>query len=110
MKDGPSSPSRVFVMTKHAIGMMLASALLLRATLTAESQTQSLAEPQLSPMPKGFDSVRENIARGKIETVEYESKTMGNKRNMVVYTPPEYSKDKKYPILYLLHGAKYNET
>lgn len=29
---------------------------------------------------------------------------------MVVYTPPGYSKDAKYPVLYLLHGAGDDET
>lgn len=54
--------------------------------------------------PKGFDTPREGIAKGKIETVEYESKSVGATRKMLIYTPPGYSKDKKYPVLYLLHG------
>ena len=29
---------------------------------------------------------------------------------MVIYTPPGYSKDSKYPVLYLLHGAGDDET
>ena len=32
------------------------------------------------------------------------------KRKMTVYTPPGYSKDKKYPVLYLLHGIGDNES
>ena len=35
--------------------------------------------------------------------------TVGVKRWMEVYTPPGYSKDKKYPVLYLLHGIGGNE-
>ena len=31
------------------------------------------------------------------------------KRWMEVYTPPGYSKDKKYPVLFLLHGIGGNE-
>jgi enterochelin esterase-like enzyme len=58
----------------------------------------------LQAAPKGFASKRDGIDRGKVETVEYDSKTVGRKRKMVVYTPPGYSKDKKYPVLYLLHG------
>jgi enterochelin esterase-like enzyme len=65
---------------------------------------------KLEPAPKGFDARRDNIERGKVETVEYDSKSAGSKRRMVVYTPPGYSKDKKYPVLYLLHGAGGNET
>src|SRR5262249_53430039 len=66
--------------------------------------------PKFSPAPKGFDVRRDKIERGKVEMVEYDSKTVGAKRKMVVYTPPGYSKDKKYPVLYLLHGAGGNET
>src|SRR5437899_1787943 len=29
---------------------------------------------------------------------------------MVIWTPPGYSKDAKYPVLYLLHGAGDDET
>lgn len=54
--------------------------------------------------PEGFDKPREGIPHGKIETVEYDSKSVGTKRKMLIYTPPGYDKDKKYPVLYLLHG------
>jgi enterochelin esterase-like enzyme len=70
-------------------------------------------KPTAAPQPaapKGFDVRREGIARGKIETVEYDSKTVGVKRKMVVYTPPGYSQDRKYPVLYLLHGIGDDET
>src|SRR5262245_27360257 len=66
--------------------------------------------PKFSPAPKGFDIRRDKVERGKVETVEYDSKTVGAKRKMVVYTPPGYSKDTKYPVLYLLHGAGDDET
>jgi enterochelin esterase-like enzyme len=42
--------------------------------------------------------------------VSYESKTVGTTRKMQVYTPPGYSEDKKYPVLYLLHGIGGDET
>jgi len=59
--------------------------------------------------PEGFDKPREDIAHGKLERVDYDSKTVGAKRWMQVYTPPGYSKEKKYPVLYLLHGIGGNE-
>src|SRR3954468_18781811 len=59
--------------------------------------------------PEGFDKVREGIPHGKIETVEYDSKSVGNKRKALIYTPPGYSADKKYPVLYLLHGIGGDE-
>ena len=59
--------------------------------------------------PQGFDEPRTGIARGKIDTVFYSSKTVGVKRRALVYTPPQYSKGKKYPVLYLLHGIGGDE-
>src|SRR4051812_15692584 len=57
----------------------------------------------LAPAAQGFDARRDGVERGKVETVEYDSKTVGARRKLVVYTPPGYSKDAKYPVLYLLH-------
>jgi enterochelin esterase-like enzyme len=65
---------------------------------------------QLPPAPKGFDAKRQGIEGGKIETVEYDSKTVGGKRKMLIHTPPGYSKAVKYPVFYLLHGAGDDET
>ncbi len=59
--------------------------------------------------PVGFDSVGSNIAHGKIDSIMYESKTVGTKRKALIYTPPGYSKSKKYPVLYLLHGIGGDE-
>src|ERR1035437_8054897 len=59
--------------------------------------------------PKGFDSLRIDIAHGKIDSVMYESKTVGAIRKTLIYTPPGYSKEKKYPVLYLLHGIGGDE-
>jgi enterochelin esterase-like enzyme len=42
--------------------------------------------------------------------IEYDSKTVGVKRRMQVYTPPGYATEKKYPVLYLLHGIGGDET
>ena len=60
--------------------------------------------------PEGFDKRREDIPHGKVETVEYDSQTVGNKRKTLIYTPPGYSADTKYPVLYLLHGIGGDET
>jgi len=67
-------------------------------------------QPAYPVPPRGFDRVREGIERGKLERVEYDSTSVGAKRWMEVYTPPGYSKEKKYPVLYLLHGAGGNEN
>ncbi|HEX4795858.1 MAG TPA: alpha/beta hydrolase-fold protein [Humisphaera sp.] len=60
--------------------------------------------------PAGFNAKRDGIPHGHLEMIEYDSKSVGTKRKMQVYTPPGYSKDKKYPVLYLLHGIGGDET
>ncbi len=67
-------------------------------------------KPAFDDPPAGIDQKREGIPHGKLEMIEYDSKTVGATRKMQVYTPPGYSKDKKYPVLYLLHGIGGDET
>jgi enterochelin esterase-like enzyme len=85
---------------------VLAGGLLLLLSGPAGAEVPKVPEAP----PKGFDAERDKIERGKVETVEYDSKTVGTKRKMVVYLPPGYSKDTKYPVFYLLHGAGDDET
>jgi len=59
--------------------------------------------------PAGFDSLRADIAHGRIDTITYSSKTVGVDRRTLIYTPPGFSKKKKYPVLYLLHGIGGDE-
>ena len=67
-------------------------------------------KPAFPDPPAGFDVKREDIPHGSLGMINYDSKTVGAKRKMQVYTPPGYSKDKKYPVLYLLHGIGGDET
>jgi enterochelin esterase-like enzyme len=69
-----------------------------------------LLPASLPTPPPGFDVRREGIERGKVETVDYDSKAAGCRRKMCVYTPPGFSQDQKYPVLYLLHGSLSDET
>jgi enterochelin esterase-like enzyme len=67
-------------------------------------------KPYCDDPPADFNVVRDNIPHGKLEMIQYDSKTVGATRNMNVYTPPGYSADRKYPVLYLLHGIGGDET
>lgn len=50
-------------------------------------------------------------ARGHLEKVWYPSAIEGMKqRRMTVYTPAGYSTEKRYPVLYLLHGSGGDEN
>jgi enterochelin esterase-like enzyme len=59
--------------------------------------------------PEGFDSLRTGIAHGKIDSISYPSKTVGSYRKAMIYLPPNYSRNRKYPVLYLLHGIGGDE-
>lgn len=69
----------------------------------------SEAQEILKEMPKGYDAVQAGAPVGKIDTIQYQSGTVGSKRKALVYTPPGFSKKKKYPVLYLLHGIGGDE-
>ena len=74
-----------------------------------EAAVPSAAQSFINPAPTGFDSFRENIPHGTLDTLMYNSKTVGTNRKVLIYTPPGYSKGKKYPVLYLLHGIGGDE-
>ncbi|HEV8378730.1 MAG TPA: alpha/beta hydrolase-fold protein, partial [Tepidisphaeraceae bacterium] len=67
-------------------------------------------KPAFDDPPANFNKKRDDIPHGKTEMIEYESKTVGTRRKTQVYTPPGYSAEKKYPVLYLLHGIGGDET
>lgn len=82
--------------------LLLTGTLLL---LSPHAYSQSI----ISQAPDGFDEERSGIANGTIETVSYMSETVGTMRDAVVYTPPGYSEENRYPVLYLLHGIGGDE-
>jgi enterochelin esterase-like enzyme len=52
-----------------------------------------------------------DVPRGTLRIHTYDSKALGRRRGMWVYTPPGYDKETRaYPTLYLLHGAGDNEA
>jgi len=59
--------------------------------------------------PAGFNKPPAGGIQGRVEVFEYDSTVTGARRKAVVYLPPCYSSDRKYPVLYLLHGIGGNE-
>src|SRR5205823_4168368 len=53
-----------------------------------------------------------NVPHGQLRQDLYFSKSTNAVRRCFVYTPPDYEKDpsKRYPVLYLQHGAGEDET
>ncbi len=66
-------------------------------------------KPAYDEPPAGFNVKRDDVPHGEIKVVQYDSKSLGTHRQLRVYTPPGYSADKKYPVLYLLHGIGGND-
>ncbi|GAB2461378.1 hypothetical protein GCM10011375_12540 [Hymenobacter qilianensis] len=69
----------------------------------------AFAQPTVKEAPKGFDQPTAGVANGRLDSITYTSKTVGTVRKALVYTPPGFSKRKKYPVLYLLHGIGGDE-
>ena len=89
-------------------------------------------KPAFPEPPAGFNVQRDNIPHGEITVIQYDSKSLGTRRQMRVYTPPGYAAVeehpvrytsprqaglerghaavKKYPVLYLLHGIGGNDN
>ena len=63
------------------------------------------------PGPAGDYIADAAVPHGAVSTVRYYSKLTHSERRMQVYTPPGYGRDnRKYPVLYILHGAGGNDT
>nr|WP_302599458.1 alpha/beta hydrolase-fold protein [uncultured Cellulosilyticum sp.] len=66
----------------------------------------SIYETPINPydVPNNFASNIAGTTYGTLQKVSYYSTTTGKMRNCNVIIPAHYSPDKKYPVLYLLHG------
>lgn len=66
------------------------------------------------PGPKGQPRIDEwrDVPHGSVTIHWYNSAVSGSRRRLHVYTPPAYGKEpgRKYPVLYLLHGAGDNDS
>lgn len=83
-------------------------ALLLSAELsqaqTGNTEGKAAATAAFPDPPEGYNAQHATAPHGKLTAVQYESKTLGTRREMNVYTPPGYSAKQKYPVIYLFHG------
>ncbi|HTO03158.1 MAG TPA: alpha/beta hydrolase-fold protein [Opitutus sp.] len=75
-----------------------------RPIVLAEDDVRLFPEP-----PADYRDLPGGALRGRLEPFEWDSGVTGTRRKAQVYLPPGYSTDKKYPVLYLLHGIGGNE-
>ncbi len=59
--------------------------------------------------PSAYEDRREGVKYAEFEKHTYFSSTAGRDTNVNVLLPPDYSDDKEYPVLYILHGFYDNE-
>jgi enterochelin esterase-like enzyme len=79
---------------RHTFSLTVGPALLALSGVTGISQDNAAKKHQaqaLTTAPEGFDAKRDGIERGELETIGYNSTTVGAKRKTQVYTPPGYS-------------------
>ncbi len=88
----------------HAVTPAEARAQFAKPIVLDSDDKQAFPDP-----PRGFNVPRDGIGHGTLELAEYDSRTVGTRRKMLIYLPPGYSTEQKYPVLYLLHGIGGNE-
>lgn len=67
--------------------------------------------PAFPEPPFDWQSPHVDLPRGRLEKIAYESRVVGTRRWMQVYTPPGYATStSSYPVLYLLHGIGGDEN
>jgi enterochelin esterase-like enzyme len=82
---------------------------LLSLVVATSISVAAFSQDIVKQAPVGFDVLQVNIPHGTIDTISYDSKTVGTTRRSLIYTPPGFSKTQKYPVLYLLHGIGGDE-
>lgn len=61
-------------------------------------------------VPEKYTERREGIRYPEFKMYEYYSRTAERKTNINILLPVDYSEEKKYPVLYILHGYFDDET
>ncbi|HXX93188.1 MAG TPA: alpha/beta hydrolase-fold protein [Planctomycetota bacterium] len=82
----------------------------------ANAALKPMRSPRTSVLEVPGDPPRlhefQKVPHGTVRLHEYESKALGRRRPLRVYTPPGYDRaaDTRYPVLYLFHGSGDNEA
>lgn len=84
--------------------------LVLMALLMALPVVRAEEEAGMIDPPEGFDANRPDMTYGKTLLRTYPSATTGTNRRVMILLPPDYTEEKQYPVLYLLHGIGGDEN
>ncbi len=80
------------------------TALFLALVMALLATVPCLAESDPYAPEAGFDVRRDDVTYGKLTYATYQSTTTGRQRKCWVLLPVDYTTEKTYPVLYLLHG------
>jgi len=76
---------------------------------STEGKMKAYKEMIVELPERGYDTAREGVVYPVFKNYTYDSKTAGRKTNVKVLLPVDYSEEKEYPVLYVLHGFFDNE-
>ncbi|OYP57665.1 hypothetical protein CG709_00845, partial [Lachnotalea glycerini] len=93
--------------TKKLTSFLLIFAMLMSFTWCVPLTVAAATLPTLPA--DGYDSYKANVAHGTIQYINYYSNATNSTRRAKIYLPPGYTTDKKYSVMYLLHGIGGNE-
>ncbi len=96
------------ILTKKMIWGMMAFIFAFTLIFTVPGSKVQAATMPTTP-PAGYDQVQNNIPHGQVSYINYQSAATNSQRRARIYLPPNYSADKKYSVMYLLHGIGGNE-
>ena len=75
-----------------------------RAVVLAPDDVRAFTKP-----PAGFADAGAALAQGRVVEFAYDSAVTRTRRAAQVYLPAGYTPDRRYPVLYLLHGIGGNQ-
>lgn len=101
--DTPSSPSPTPAPSNDASPSPA-------ATQKATPTPKPPVGPEGYVVPGDFDTKKKEVTYGTVEKKQYDSTTTKTTRNVNIILPAHYSTEKKYPVLYLLHGIGGDEN
>ncbi|NIR50193.1 PQQ-binding-like beta-propeller repeat protein [candidate division KSB1 bacterium] len=78
---------------------------------TMQGQASELRIPKWDGLATHFQEPKEGVARGTIQTFEFESKILNNTRNVHVYLPTGYeNSNTSYPVVYVNYGGQAKDS
>lgn len=89
---------------QQADGQAEARANFNRTVVLAADDVRAFPKP-----PADFDDANAALPQGQVVEFGYDSAVTKTRRQALVYLPPGYSPDRRYPVLYLLHGIGGNQ-